>query len=241
MRSNSFLFPVFFSNLCSEVLFSYYKGKTKRKNPFKNGIPNHSHLNMKYILIALIIVLFSFPAASQLTKGIWLVGGSGSFYSYTERYNSPSTDFTAKYTNISISASVGYFVVDKLTLGLRPTFSSLKGEVINGGKTNSYRLAGGPFARYYCLRPDRPFNLLADVSYQFGINKYLGVLHEKGKFNTFSIMAGTEIFFNATAAIEFLLGYTQKVTSIENSPGEFNSNKKGLQASIGFQLHLEKD
>jgi hypothetical protein len=196
---------------------------------------------MKTTLIALLFTITLTSAHAQLTKKNWLVGGDGSFYSYNENYNAPTTNFTAKYTNISIVASVGYFLVDKVTLGLRPTFSSFKGEVTNGGKTNSYQLAVGPFARYYFLQADRPFNLLADISYQFGINKYLGALHEKGKFNAFSLMAGPEIFFNTTAGIEVLLGYTQRITSIENSPGEFNSNKKGFQVSIGFQLHLEKN
>lgn len=192
------------------------------------------------------ILIFSFILSvnslkAQLTQNHWLVGGSGSFYSYNENFDSPLTNFTAKYTDINISTSIGYFVIDKFTLGVRPTFSSVKGEVMNGGKTNTYKLAGGPFARYYFLQSDRPFNLLADVCYQFGINKYLGALHEEGKYNTFSIMAGPEIFFNTVAGIEILFGYTQKIGSIENSPGEFTSNKKGFQASIGFQLHLEKE
>ncbi|MBI5856756.1 MAG: hypothetical protein HZB42_03815 [Sphingobacteriales bacterium] len=202
----------------------------------------HKNQNiMKPIFLAFSVTLSFISAQAQLSKNNWLVGGAGSFYSYNENYNSPSTNFTAKYTNIGIYGSIGYFIADKLTLGLRPTFSSVKGEVINGGSTNSYQLAGGPFVRYYFLEPERPFNLLADMSYQLGINKYLGALHEKGKYNTFSLMAGPEIFFNTTVGIEILFGYTKKITSIEGTPGEFNSNKKGLQIAIGFQFHLEKD
>jgi hypothetical protein len=188
-------------------------------------------------------LITGFFANAQLDKGIWLVGGSGSFYTYHEDYNSVQTTFTAKYTEVDISASVGYFVADKLAAGLRPTFSSVKGVIRNNGSSNDNKMAIGPFVRYYFLQMDRPFNLLADVGYQWGITQYLGALHQKGKNNTFSIMAGPEIFFNTTAGMEILLGYTQRITSIENSTaaGNFNNNKKGFQVSIGFQLHLEKE
>lgn len=170
-----------------------------------------------------------------------MVGGGGSFYSYDEDYTAPSLDVTAKYTSVDLSASVGYFIVDKLSGGLRPYFSSFKGKSSGGGSTNSYRLAVGPFARYYFLKADKQFNLLTDVSYQFGVNQRLGALHSKGRYNNLSIMAGTEMFFNTTAGIEFLFGFTQQKISIDNSADEFNSNKRGVQVSIGFQLHLEKD
>ncbi|MHB1177296.1 MAG: hypothetical protein ACYCZO_03100 [Daejeonella sp.] len=206
--------------------------------PFSNL---KTQTNMKQLILLFSFSVFFLTAQGQLTKGVWLTGGTGSLYSYNETYNSPAANFTAKYTNIHLSASVGYFFIDKFSAGIRPTFSSNKGEVINGGNTNSYQWAVGPFVRYYFLKDDNPFNLLTDVSYRLGINKYLGILHEKGKYNIFSINGGTELFFNSAVGIEFLIGYTQQITSIENStPGGFKSNKKGLQASIGFKFHLEK-
>ena len=200
----------------------------------------------KIVMLSTFLVTGLF-ADAQLDKGIWLVGGSGSFYTYQEDYNSVPTTFTAKYTEVDISASIGYFVVDKLAAGLRPTFSSVKGVAmqngISNGGTNSYKIAFGPFVRYYFLQTDKPFNLLADVGYQWGINQRLGALHEKGKYNTFSIMAGPELFFNTTTGIVILFGYKQEITSIEKSQltSNFNMNKSGFHISIGFQLHLEKN
>ena len=200
---------------------------------------------MKQVLLAAALILISLTSNAQLNKKTWLVGGSGSFYSYNEDYTSPTFNQHAKFTSIDIATSVGYFIVNKFVVGLRPSFSSYKGEVAStsvasGGKTNSYKLAIGPFARYYFLNSEKPFNILADVSYQVGINKYLVTPREKGKNNTFLIMGGTEIFFNQTAGIEILLGYVQRVVSIENSPGAYNNTKSGFQVSIGFTLHLEK-
>lgn len=198
------------------------------------------------ILILFFALLFVRNAHGQLEKSIWLVGGAGSFYSYNEDYTTPTYSQTAKFTNIDFAASFGHFIFDKFAIGLRPNFSSYKGKVISasggsGGSTNSYRVAIGPFARYYFLNTDKPFNVLADVSYLFGFLRQLGALHEKGTNNSFSVMGGTEVFFNSSAGMEVLLGYTQSTVSIENSPGAFKNTKNGFQISIGFTLHLEKD
>lgn len=195
---------------------------------------------MKHILLLFISGAYLTSASGQLNKKIWLIGGTGSVYSYNEDYTAPSVNVTAKYTSIDLSASVGYFFIDRLSGGLRPYFSSFKGESSGGGSTNSYRLAVGPFTRYYFLKAEKQFNILADVSYLLGLNKDLGALNEKGKFNTLSIMAGTEVFFNSTAGLEILIGYRNQIATLNSSSG-YNSNKKGFQASIGFTLHLEKD
>lgn len=196
---------------------------------------------MKSFLISSIATLFLISAQGQLTKKNWLIGGSGNLYTYNEDYTTPSTTITGKYTSIDLSASVGYFFLNKFSAGIRPYFSSFKGKSSGGGQTNYYRFAIGPFARYYFLNEQKQFNLLADVGYQLGINKDMGGMAQKGKFNIFSIMAGIEIFFNSTAGIEILVGYSEKATSIENSNDEFNNEQRGFQTSIGFTLHLEKD
>lgn len=194
---------------------------------------------MKLILITLSITLFLVSAHAQLTKENWLVGGAGSFYNYNEDFSTTSVNYTVKARSIDVSASVGYFFIDRLTTGLRPYFSAFKSESSGGGKMNYYRLAIGPFARYYFLKGERRANLLADVGYQFGVNKDFPTLVNKGKFNIFSALAGIEVYFNSSAGVEILFGYVNRVSSLD-SPTQL-SNKKGFQVSIGFQLHLEKD
>ena len=195
--------------------------------------------NMKRFLFLFSLLSF-ITANSQITRHTWQVGGTGSFYSYNEDYRVSTISSTGKWTSIDLSASVGYFVVDKLSAGLRPFFSSFKGENTSGS-SNYYVLAVGPFARYYFLKPDKQFNVLVDAGYQLGLNQRLGALHSKGKFNIFSVMAGPEIFFNSTAGMEILLGYSKKLSTIDDSPDAYYSNKKGLQVSLGFQLHLLKN
>lgn len=197
---------------------------------------------MKQLLVACSIIFISLNVTAQLTKKTWLFGGSGSYYSYNEKYIAPSVSFTGKYASLDLTASVGYFFVDKFTAGLRPYLSIYKGNSSGGATPYDFKLAAGPFIRYYFLKKDKQFNLLADASYQFGINQSkTGSEHPKGKFNIFSIMAGAEVFFNSAVGIEILLGYKNQIASFENTPSAYTSKRSGLLASIGFQFHLTKD
>lgn len=80
----------------------------------------------KTFFILLLCSVFD-GAKAQLTKDNWLVGGTGKLYAYNQDYTNPSYSVQYKYTDIGIYPSVGYFVMDKLAFGLRPSFSSLKG------------------------------------------------------------------------------------------------------------------
>lgn len=191
---------------------------------------------MKAILLFLIAINLSFTVFSQITKKNWMVGGNGKLFSDNSDYSTDTYTYTAKLTQIDISASVGYFFIDKLALGLRPTFSSIKGKVTStgGGTTNTQRYWAGPFARYYFLEKDKQFNLLADIDYQFGVLKSG---QRKGDLSAFNAFAGPVIYFNNCIGIEFLLGYTYNKEDVEDGSKIIH---KGFQTSIGFQIHLEK-
>lgn len=194
---------------------------------------------MKHTFFAVLISL-SVQSYGQLSKNTCLVGGSGSFNSSHEHFSTPVIVGTEKQTSVEMSATVGYFLLDKLSAGARPFLSFLKVKSQGGGTTSSYQLAIGPFARYYFLKKDKAFNLLADISYQFGFNHVKNGYAGLGKFNTLSVMAGTAVFFTKTAALEILLGYKKQAASIEHTIANYNSIEKGLQVSVGFALHLKK-
>ena len=182
------------------------------------------------------LLLFSFTAKCQLDKGIWLVGGTGKFYSYTSQYSSAAYSNEAKYTQIDLSPSIGYFALDKLAFGIKPTFSSIKGKVTTsgGGTTNVQRYWIGPFGRYYLLNATNNYNIITDVSYQVGLFNAGG---QKGKLSTFSALLGPVIYFNTSIGLEFLLGYSYSKEDVEQANKEI---RKGFQIGIGFQIHLEK-
>lgn len=190
----------------------------------------------KTLLFIFIASSFFVTANGQITKGNWLVGGAGSFYSYNNAYTSAAYSNEAEYTRIDIGANVGYFVADKIAFGLRPTFSSFAGRVTSTGglSTNVQRYFLGPFSRYYFLNTDKQTNILADVSYQLGLFNAGG---QKGNLSSFSAMAGPVVYFNSSVGMEFLLGYKYSKDDIEDASVEI---RKGFQVTVGFQIHLEK-
>ncbi len=193
---------------------------------------------MKPILLFFTIITIVFTANGQITQGNWLVGGTGSFLTSKNSYTSPTFSSTSDRLDIKISPNVGYFVIDKLGVGVKTSFSKNKEEVTTTGglQTNVNRLEFGPFARYYFLDVEKQYNVLADISYQYGFYWFTPT---KGNINTISANAGTVIFFNSSVGLEFLVGYYNRKEIIEQG-GEFITNQSGLQIGIGFQIHLER-
>lgn len=102
---------------------------------------------MKHFLLILVILFCSFfKAHAQLDKGVWLLGGTGSFYSYNEDYRVASDIIIMKRMDINLSASAGYFFMDKLCAGLRPYFSSSNIAFDEAGTVSvySYQFTIGP-------------------------------------------------------------------------------------------------
>ena len=194
---------------------------------------------MKKTLFALLCSTFVFSAKSQITKGNWLVGGTGNFLSSKNSYSSPTFSSSSDRVDIKISPSVGYFIGDKLGVGLRPSFTKSQG-VVNGSggniNTNENRVEFGPFVRYYFLQTDKQYNILTDFSYQYGLYWFTPT---KGNINTFSASAGSVIFFNSSVGLEFLLGYYIRKEVIKANE-EYTTKQKGFQVGIGLQIHLEK-
>lgn len=193
-------------------------------------------MKQKHKWIFMIPLFLSTVSQGQLTKGNWLVGGTGKFFSYSQSSTSSDFSVVGKYNQIDISPAVGYFVIDKLAFGLKPTFSSINGKSITteGISTNVQRYWIGPFGRYYFLNSEKQYNIVTDVSYQFG---FLGGGLVKGSLSTFSALAGPVIYFNSSVGIEFLLGYNYTKEDAEKGNKDI---KKGFQTSVGLQIHLEK-
>jgi hypothetical protein len=201
---------------------------------------------MKKLFIAFVFVFILQSAQSQLTKGNWLVGGSGSFYSSNTFTENPVFRQKAEEFNLSVVPTIGYFFIDKFVVGLSPNFSWGKGTngdaidangniIGSGASSNIKRFLIGPFARYYLLDTEKPYNILIGASYQYGIYSSKPTT---GKLNTFSVAAGPVIYFNSSVGLEFTLGYTSRIDDIKDN---YKTTQKGLQIGIGFQIHLEKE
>jgi hypothetical protein len=187
-------------------------------------------------------ILFAFFSVSnsfaQLEKNTWLVGGNGRFQSY--KYSArPIYNYNdGKYKELNLNSFIGYFPIDKLAIGVKPSLELSKSVLSFGngsGRTNNKIFYFGPFVRYYLLAKEKQINFLTDFSYQIGKRNDLGENYDSNS-SSYSLMVGTEIFFNTTSGIELLVGYSSKKERFNDG----NEIKKGLQINIGFQIHLIK-
>ncbi|MBS1736192.1 MAG: hypothetical protein JSS98_06230 [Bacteroidetes bacterium] len=200
---------------------------------------------MKYFFLFSFILALSISANGQLDKNYWLVGGSGSFYSYNDDFTTTGQPtVSGKLTDINLSANVGYFFFDKFAAGVRPGFYSIKTRIPytqGGAQTHGTIIYVGPFIRYYLLNKEKQFNILVDGAYQFGSHLQGISDRDKGVIRNASIMTGPVLFFNNSVGIELLVGYLYQKKTLDNPQSGFSSEKKGFNISIGFQIHLIKN
>lgn len=199
-------------------------------------------MKCSYLLFVLTL-LNSINGYSQLTKKTWLIGGTGSYNSYTQKYTStiPDESLTLNVNEIEVSAKVGYFVTDKLVFGITPTYSYERAKESNNTLfLNKSMFSAGPFARYFFLNKNKPFNLLAEINSQLGFQSSGEISKEKISKRSFTVLAGPEIFFNPTVGIEILLGYQVSKEIKKNTDNPYTMNQKGFQIAVGFQIHLGK-
>lgn len=188
---------------------------------------------MKFIF-CISILFYSAISYGQLYKNNWVLGGTGSFSQRDSKFSSQSITYDAKYTDLRISPNVGYFLLDKLSVGIKGSIDWVKNKAYppGGGTTNITRYYAGPSARYYLLELDRQFNIATEATAQFGRFK-AGI--DKGPISRYSIMAGPVIFFNSSVGLEFLVGYFSNSEDINIQ----KISNKGIQMEIGLQFYLE--
>ena len=176
--------------------------------------------------ICITIVLFTITSNAQITKGNWMVGGSGSISSSSYESTSSNSVNKGKSSGIQISPTLGYFLADKFAAGLSGGFGF--GTVENGSSGTSYTV--GPFVRYYFLKPEKTVNIFAQIGTLFGGGS------TDSKFSNYSFKAGPVIYFNSSVGMEVTLNY-----DIQRNLSTFSDTTfKTLNIGIGFQIHLEK-
>ena len=177
---------------------------------------------MKTSKLIFALALFSFLTSNaQITKGNWMVGGSGNFYSAQLKDNNNSTNSIG----LELRPNLGYFLYDKIAVGISPLLAYNKPE--NGSSVTSYGF--GPYARYYLLKTENRINLLTHIEYAY----YTSSNNSKDKNTSLNFKAGPAIYFNSSVALEMTLNYN--INNI-NSTTTYNI----LSFGLGFQIHLEK-
>ena len=225
-----------------------------RKQKLKtNFLTIKTIITMKpFKLFIAIALLFTINSFGQLDKKTWLVGGTGSFDSYKQNETFVFTqtgeiqDVERSVKELEFSPKVGYFVIDKLALGLGISYINQKYEtktisgIFGDGASKSYSFYVGPFARYYFLNKEKPYNILAEANYQIGNLDLSDFSDDKGKLSKFSIFVGPEIFFNSSVGMNFLVGYTNIQRNMDNNTYT-SIDRNGFQIALGFQIYLRKN
>lgn len=187
----------------------------------------------KLVVFLLLTTLFQFSSFSQLAKANWILGGSGSFT--TGSYSELGADY--QLNNLNISPSIGYFVKERFPIGIKSTISnyhitSQGPGPGTSGVGNDFAFNFGPFARYYFFKNiESPLNFFVEGS--FGLGYSTDIDRQKKSANRFSFLTGPVYFFNNNIGLEFTIGYYQI-----HQP---NQTTTGIEAGIGFQIHLIKE
>ena len=164
---------------------------------------------------------FTITSNAQITKGNWMMGGGASF----GNYKNTSGTSSAESTSIGLYPNVGYFAIDKLSVGASGEFTYIfdKGDT----KTISSNSIA-PFIRYYFLNNEKTINIFSEASYQI-----IRMNHSDFKADKFKIKAGTVFFLNSSVGLEVALNYSNQKTNTDNQ-------NRAIYLDIGFQIHLER-
>jgi hypothetical protein len=212
--------------------------------PVRYMQPNLSTLKsrpLRYFILPVTLLFFTVTASCQLDKGTWIAGGSGSFNSYHKDWHTPTYTVIYKNTDITISPSIGYFIMDRLAIGLRPSYLLQKQEdrgstgPASGGQSNLSWLELGGFGRWYLLNKGNNYNILSDISYHYGLQSSFG--SNEGHSNSFKALVGPVLYFSSSIGIELLVGYNSRR---EVQDLGYETLTRGFLTTIGFQIHLEK-
>lgn len=178
---------------------------------------------MKINKILFIATLFvAINSNAQINKGNWMMGGTGSF----GNFKTTDGESNSESTTIAISPNIGYFFIDKLSIGIAGQFNYTfpKGDSKTISSNNI-----SPFIRYYFLEKEKQINFFSEARYEI-----IRMSNSDFKADTFLIKAGTVFFVNSSVGIEVALNYsTQKSNQ--------NFENRAIYLNVGFQIHLEKE
>ena len=181
-----------------------------------------SIMKTNYLILILIISLFSLTTNSQITKGNWMVGGDAYFYNF----ETIKDNVTRNSSSIWISPNFGYFIKNQFAIGSKIEMNFIK----NGSDNYTFT----PFTRYYFIKPNKMINyfLEARAGYGFGISKYD---NSKYYLNKYGLKSGIVVFLNQSVGFEFSLDYlkTNHLTRKDKT--------NLLKIGFGLQIYLKKD
>ncbi|MGC4021072.1 MAG: outer membrane beta-barrel protein [Cyclobacteriaceae bacterium] len=177
--------------------------------------------------VAIVAMMMATSSFSQIEKGSFLLGGSLGFTdSKIENPNSFSLSSyqSQKEVSVTVSPNVSYFVINKLSVGLMPsyTFSSTSVSYSSDLKTNTFSI--GPVVRYYF--PYKSWALFPEVSFSLGVSNISDgyynspsseiIVKNSAKINSIKAGVGMTYFLTRNIGLEGKLFYQKTETTYDN-------------------------
>lgn len=208
-----------------------------------------SNINtMKKSLLVGAIALFGL-ANAQMTKGDWVISGNTGM-----GFNNVNTTYKAegesadgpKVSTFSLTPSVGYFVIDKLAVGIDLGFTTATTK-FEGAKSTTTSLAVMPTATYYFANDSKfvPF-LGAGIGYASVKNKgsvdVMGVSESMESTTdglAWKVKGGVTYMATQSLGINLGLSYDQFSNKETYFGTELKTNVKTFGANIGFSYFIK--
>lgn len=203
---------------------------------------------MKKLLLAGAIALFGLSNA-QMTKGDWVISGNTGmgFNNVNTTYKADGqTEDGPKVSTFSVTPSVGYFVIDKLAVGIDLGFTTATTKY-EGLKATVSSLTVMPTATYYFTNDSKfvPF-LGAGVGYASVKNKeaidFMGV-SESEEMTTdglaWKVKGGITYMATQSLGINLGVSYDQFSNKETYFGTEVKTNVKTFGANIGFSYFIK--
>jgi hypothetical protein len=180
---------------------------------------------------------------AQPAAGNKFVGGSLLFTSNKYEQGTGNPDY--KESEFTIAPSGGYFISDKIALGLNLSFMNGKEDDGTDVDKNS-EFAIGPFAQFYKPINESSFSFLAEAGVLYGMEKFTpaGGGDVKGNSLTVYVSPGFTYFFSKSWALDFklrgiaLTSYDPNTDSAAEGDKDsyFTFGASSFNPSIGFRF-----
>lgn len=207
---------------------------------------------MKKLLLASAVALFGLSNA-QMTKGDWVISGNTGF-----GFNNITTTYKAagesadgpKVNSISFTPSVGYFVIDKLAIGIDADLTSIttkysEEDYTSKNTTSSFSIM--PTATYYFVNSSKLVPYLgAGIGYASVKDKYsesyVG-FSDSGETTTdglsWKVKGGVTYMATQSLGINLGASYNQFSNKETVEGTEFTTNIKNFGVNVGLSYFIK--
>lgn len=191
---------------------------------------------------------------AQVEKGNWLLGGSSNleFNSDKEKVKTDNdTHETGTCRDFDFRPEVGYFVIDKLPVGIAMDISLDKMKYSDSDSEYTWNdYVFGPFVRYYIANLDG-FMPFAEASLGFGGGKQksnYGSSENEEKYSVFGYKLGVggTYFITNSVGVDLFIGYKMDQQTYKDQNEEVRSDGNvtysygGLDFNLGFVISISK-